>query len=310
MANMNNRLEHINELAKENPKAIIARAELRYRNIINNIAERVLDDTGREIIMLAGPSSSGKTTTAKKIAETFTSLGMKTYVISLDDFYLDREQIPGYAEGCPDFETVNALDLPCLSATLKSLMEGKTTKIPKFDFLTGKRSSDYTLLTLDKNDAVIVEGLHALNPVVTSDLRNLKMLKIYISVSSRIYDNKGRIILNKRNIRFTRRMIRDYNFRGSSVENTYNLWKSVCDGEDKYLFPYEDMADVRINSIHLCEPCLFRDTALKLLEEAQLPEEFRHDAKKLAESLKLFESIPDSLVPSDSLLREFIGPKI
>ncbi len=310
MSNMNNRLEHINELAKENPKAIIARAELRYRNIINNIAERVLDDTGREIIMLAGPSSSGKTTTAKKIAETFTSLGMKTYVISLDDFYLDREQIPGYAEGNPDFETVNALDLPYLSHTLKSLMEGKTTKIPKFDFLTGKRSDDYTLLTLDKNDAVIVEGLHALNPVVTSDLRNLKMLKIYISVSSRIYDNKGKIILNKRNLRFTRRMIRDYNFRGSSVENTYNLWKSVCEGEEKYLFPYEDMADVRINSIHLCEPCLFRDTALKLLEEAELPEEYRQDAKKLSESLKLFESIPTDLVPSDSLLREFIGPKI
>lgn len=310
MSNMNNRLEHINELAAENPKAIIARAELRYRNIINNIAERVLDDTGREIIMLAGPSSSGKTTTAKKIAETFTSLGMKTYVISLDDFYLDREQIPGYAEGKPDFETVYALDLACLSQTLNSLMEGKTTKIPKFDFLTGKRSDDYTLLTLDKNDAVIVEGLHALNPVVTSDLRQLKMLKIYISVSSRIYDNKGKIILNKRNLRFTRRMIRDYNFRGSSVENTYNLWKSVCEGEEKYLFPYEDMADVRINSIHLCEPCLFKDTALKLLEEAELSEEFRADAKRLADSLKMFESIPTDLVPSDSLLREFIGPKI
>lgn len=310
MSNMNNRIEYINELAKENPYALIARAELRYRNIINNIAERVLDDTGREIIMLAGPSSSGKTTTANKIAETFTSLGMQTYVISLDDFYLDRDQIPGYAEGKPDFETVYALDLPCLSETLKSLMEGKTTRIPKFDFITGKRSEDCTEITLGKNDAVVVEGLHALNPVVTSDLRGLKMLKIYISVSSRIYDNRGKIILNKRNLRFTRRMIRDYNFRGSSVENTYALWQSVCEGEDKYLFPYEDMADVRINSIHLCEPCLFRDTALKLLEEADLPEQFRADAKKLADSLAMFESIPTQLVPKDSLLREFIGPKI
>lgn len=310
MSNMNNRIEHINELARDNPKAIIARAELRYRNIINNIAEKVLDDAGRELIMLAGPSSSGKTTTASKISETFTSLGMKTYVISLDDFYLDREKIPGYAEGNPDFETVYALDLACLSETMKSLMEGKTTKIPKFDFLTGRRSERFSEITLGKNDAVIVEGLHALNPVVTSDLNNLKMLKIYISVSSRIYDNRGRIILNKRNLRFTRRMIRDYQFRGSSVENTYNLWKSVCDGEEKYLFPYEDMADVRINSIHLCEPCLFRDTALKLLEEAQLPEQYRQDAKRLADSLKMFESIPTELVPSDSLLREFLGPKI
>ena len=111
MSNNNNRIEYINELARENPQAFVARAELRYRNIINNIAEKALDDLGRKIIMLAGPSASGKTTTAKKIAETFTSLGMMTYVISLDDFYKNRCDIHGYAEGNPDFETVYALDI-------------------------------------------------------------------------------------------------------------------------------------------------------------------------------------------------------
>lgn len=310
MSNMNNRIEYINKLAKENPKALIARAELRYRNIINNIAERVLDDVGREIIMLAGPSSSGKTTTANKIAETFNSLGMQTYVISLDDFYLNREDIPGYKEGNPDYETVYALDLDCISETLNSLMAGKTTKVPKFDFVTGHRSEEYTEITLGENDAVVVEGLHALNPVIANALQGLKMLKIYISVSSRIYDNKGKIILNKRNIRFVRRMIRDYNFRGSSVANTYKLWKGVCEGENKYLFPFEDNADVRINSIHLCEPCLFKDTALKLLAEGEIPEENKADAQKLIESLNMFESLSTDHVPKDSLLREFIGPKI
>ncbi len=303
----NNRIEYINELARDNPQALVARAELRYRNIINNIAERALDDPGRKIIMLAGPSASGKTTTAKKIAETFTSLGMKTYVVSLDDFYKNRCDIPGFAEGKPDFETVYALDIDLISETLKSLMSGKKTKLPVFDFTTGTRKDSAREIALGKDDAVIVEGLHALNPIVTSGLDGLKLMKIYISVSSRIYDQKGKIILNKRNLRFMRRLVRDYNFRASSVENTYSLWQSVCDGEDKYLFPYEDMADVRINSIHLCEPCLFRDTVLKLLENARLSEEYAHDAKKLVHSLKQFESVDLSLVPEDSLLREFLG---
>lgn len=307
MGMTNNRIEYINELAQENPQALVARAELRYRNIINNISEKALDETGRKIIMLAGPSSSGKTTTANKIANSFTSLGMNTHVISLDDFYLNREDIPGYAEGEPDFETVYALDLPLISETLKSLMAGNTTDMPSFDFSAGRRKDSYTQLKLEKNDAIIVEGLHALNPIVSSDFENLRMMKLYINVSSRIYDAKGKIILNKRNIRFIRRVIRDYNFRGSSVNNTYKLWENVCKGEELYLFPFKEFADIRINSIHLCEPCIFRDTLIERLENAELDEEYRNDAKRLLNSIKKFRSLDTSLIPSDSLLREFIG---
>lgn len=307
MGMINNRLEYVNELARENPQALVARAELRYRNIINNIAEKALDEPGRKIVMLSGPSSSGKTTTANKLAQTFTSLGMDTHVVSLDNFYLNRDQIPGYDEGNPDYETVEALDLPYLSETLKSLISGAETQMPYFDFTVGKRSEKSTTLQLGKNDAVIVEGLHALNPIVTNDLDMHNIMKIYINVSSRIYDNKGKIILNKRNLRFVRRMIRDYNFRASSVNNTYQLWDSVCRGEELYLFPYKEFADIRINSIHLCEPCLFRDTAIKLLENAELDEEFQADAKRLLNSLKKFQSLDLELIPKDSLLREFVG---
>lgn len=307
MGMMNNRIEYINELARDNPQALVARAELRYRNIVNNIAERALDEPGRKIVMLSGPSSSGKTTTARRLADTFTSLGMDTHVISLDDFYLNREQIPGYAEGNPDYETVEALDLPYLSETLQSLMSGAETDMPSFDFTVGRRSDKYNTLTLDKNDAVIVEGLHALNPVIASGLDTHRVMKIYINVSSRIYDNKGKIILNRRNLRFVRRMIRDYNFRASSVNNTFRLWDNVLRGEDLYLFPYKDFADFRINSIHLCEPCLFRDTAIDLLESAELDDEFQSDARRLINSLKKFQSLSSELVPKDSLLREFIG---
>lgn len=307
MGMINNRIEYINELAQDNPQALVARAELRYRNIINNIAEKALDEPGRKIVMLAGPSSSGKTTTARKLAETFTSLGMDTHVISLDDFYLNREQIPGYSEGNPDYETVEALDLPYLSQTLQSLLFGAPTKMPTFDFTMGKRSDKYRTLQLEKNDAVIVEGLHALNPVITNDLDSHHIMRIYINVSSRIYDNKGKIILNRRNIRFIRRMIRDFNFRASSVNNTYTLWDNVLRGEDLYLFPYKEFADIRINSIHLCEPCLFRDRAIELLENAELNEEFRPDARRLLNSLKKFQSLDNELIPKDSLLREFVG---
>ena len=307
MGMMNNRIEYINELARDNPQALVARAELRYRNIVNNIAERALDEPGRKIVMLSGPSSSGKTTTARRLADTFTSLGMDTHVISLDDFYLNREQIPGYAEGNPDYETVEALDLPYLSQTLQSLMSGAETDMPSFDFTVGRRSDKYNKLTLDKNDAVIVEGLHALNPIIASGLDTHRVMKIYINVSSRIYDNKGKIILNRRNIRFVRRMIRDYNFRASSVNNTFQLWDNVLRGEELYLFPYKDFADFRINSIHLCEPCLFRDTAIELLESAELDDEFQSDARRLINSLKKFQSLSSELVPKDSLLREFIG---
>lgn len=307
MGMMNNRIEYINELARDNPQALVARAELRYRNIVNNIAERALDEPGRKIVMLSGPSSSGKTTTARRLADTFTSLGMDTHVISLDDFYLNREQIPGYAEGNPDYETVEALDLPYLSQTLQSLMSGAETDMPSFDFTVGRRSDKYNKLTLDKNDAVIVEGLHALNPIIASGLDTHRVMKIYINVSSRIYDSKGKIILNRRNLRFVRRMIRDYNFRASSVNNTFQLWDNVLRGEELYLFPYKDFADFRINSIHLCEPCLFRDTAIDLLESAELDDEFQSDARRLINSLKKFQSLSSELVPKDSLLREFIG---
>lgn len=303
----NNRIEYINELAQENSHALVARAELRYRNIINNISEKALDETGRKIIMLAGPSSSGKTTTAKKIADSFTSLGMDTHVVSLDDFYLNRKDIPGYDEGKPDFETVYALDLPFISETVKSLMSGAETDMPSFDFTVGERKSTYTKLKLEKNDAIIVEGLHALNPIVSSELENLRLIKLYINVSSRIYDAKGKIILNKRNLRFVRRLIRDYNFRGSSVNNTFELWENVCRGEDMYLFPYKDMADIRINSIHLCEPCIFRDTAINLLKAAEIDDKYKGDAQKLINSLNKFVPLNSELIPKDSLLREFIG---
>ncbi len=307
MANINNNLEYINEEAKKNPSDFILKCEKRFENIIGDIAERIENEKGREIVMLAGPSSAGKTTTAKKLCEALNKKGIKTYVLSLDDFYLNRSDIPYLPDGTQDYETVDALDLDCFTECVNRLLKGETVNNPIYDFVTGKRSeTEFNEITLGQEDIVIIEGLHALNPVITEKIQG-KLLKIYINVSSRIYDNKGNIILNKRNMRFVRRMTRDYKFRASSVERTYQLWKNVTAGEDKYLFPYRDNADIKVNTIHLYEPCVLKSQALPLLSESEISKEYREDVKKLCKALEKFEDIDISLVPEDSLLREFLG---
>lgn len=307
MANINNNLEYINEHALKNPADFVLKCEQRYNNIIEDIAKRIVEETGREIVMLAGPSSAGKTTTARKLCENLNKKGVKTYVLSLDDFYLNREDIPYLPDGTQDYETVYALDLQLFTECVNRLLMGETVKNPVFDFTTGKRSDkEFNEITLGKEDVVIIEGLHALNPVITEKIEG-KLLKIYINVSSRIYDNKGNIILNKRNMRFVRRMVRDYKFRDSTVDNTYKLWRNVTAGEDKYLFPFRDNADIKVNTIHLYESCVLKSQALPLLYESEISDEYKDDAKKLCKALEKFEDINISSVPEDSLLREFLG---
>lgn len=307
MTKLNNTIEYINECVAENPCEFVNKCEERYHNIINSIAKRIIETDGRVIVMLAGPSSAGKTTTAKKLSEALTTGGVKTYVLSLDDFYLDRENIPFLPDGTQDFETVDALDLEHFSKCVNALLKGETVKSPIFDFTTGKRSdTEFNEITLGKEDAVIIEGLHALNPIITEQITGT-LLKIYINVSSRIYDEKGNIILNKRNMRFVRRLVRDYKFRDSSPDRTYKLWENVTAGEDKYLFPYRDNADIKVNTIHLYESCVLKQQALPLLKNCEIAEEYKDDAAKLCKSLEKFNDIDISSVPAESLLREFLG---
>lgn len=307
MSNIKNQLEYINEMAVSSPEELVRKSEERYDNIIGNIAEKITTDEGREIVMLAGPSSAGKTTTARKLCENLNKKGVKTYVLSLDDFYLNREDIPYLPDGTQDYETVYALDLPCFEEKVNALLRGETVKNPIFDFTTGKRSNtQFNEITLGENDVVIIEGLHALNPVITEKIQG-KLLKIYINVSSRIYDEKENIVLNKRNMRFIRRMVRDYKFRSSTVENTCKLWKNVTAGEDKYLFPYRHLADIKVNTIHIYETCVLKHQALELIENSKVSDEYKGDIQKICKALNKFQNIDQSLVPENSLLREFLG---
>ncbi len=306
MAKLTNEIEYINETAKENPLELIEKCEQRYSNIIASVSKTICGKGERQVVMLAGPSSSGKTTTARKICEECKKNGVHTFVLSLDDFYLNRDDIPLLSDGTRDFETVYALDLDYFTEIVNALLRGEAVKTPIFDFVTGTRKqNEYNEITLGSKDVVIIEGLHALNPIITDKISG-NLFKIYISVSSRIYNQKGKIILNKRNLRFVRRLVRDYKFRGSSADYTYTLWKNVTYGEDKYLFPYRDNADIKINTVHLYEPCVLKKQALEILQ-SEISDDFAYDVQRLRDALNKFEDIDEMYVPKDSLLREFLG---
>lgn len=296
----------INQEAK-NPIDFLIRCTEEYHKKVDAAASEIFSDKSKKIVMLAGPSSSGKTTTAKILSEDIKSLGGRAYTVSLDDFY--HPHSVGYPldeNGKPDYECVEALDIELLHAKLGELVQTGKSNLPVFDFKSGERINNAKTIELRENDVIIVEGLHALNPVITDTLSEENLYKIYVSVSSRVYNEKGEVLLSKRDLRFIRRTVRDFSFRSTPVERTFEIWQSVTRGEDKYLFPFEDRADVKINSFHPCEPCVFAQRAIRLLRDVE-NKEYKEKAQRLINTLSLFEKTDYSLLPADSLLREFTG---
>ncbi len=296
----------INSLASS-PKEFLESCTLGYAASVRKTAEMIFGDKSKKIITLAGPSSSGKTTTAGMLSKAIESLGARAYTVSLDDFYYSRSEnkYPLDENGKPDYETVYALDLDRLHNCFGELTEKGESLFPVFDFMKSERRDGERKIVLGENDIIIVEGLHALNPVITENLNKENIFEIYVSVSSRVYEDSGEVLLSKRNLRFIRRMVRDNLFRATSPEETFELWKSVTRGEDKYLFPFEKYADVRLNSFHPCEPCVMAPQAIPLLESVS--GEYAAEASVLAKKLSLFKNTDKSLLPADSLLREFTG---
>jgi len=306
MQNLCNSLSIINNNIRDNPDAFIFESEKFYHDQLKKVIELIKDRSGREIIMLAGPSSSGKTTTADKLLSALTNGGRQGYVISLDDFYLNAGEGPRKEDGSFDFESVHALDLPLIHSSIEQLLSGKETKLPLFDFTVGKRIDKTRSVTLREHDFVIIEGLHALNPLITSSFSSANLIKLYISVNSDIYDGDD-VLLSRIELRFLRRLVRDYKYRNSSADNTFMLWTGVVEGETKYLLPHRENADIRLNSFHPYEVCVLKDMAAPLLQSA-VKEEYKKEAVRLLKSISKFDTCPCGKVPADSLLREFIGP--
>ncbi len=296
----------INKLALE-PKEFLNRCTADYAAAVREAAQTVMKTENKNIIALAGPSSSGKTTTASMLAKAVGECGAKAYIVSLDDFYYSHSEnkYPLDENGKPDYESVDALDIERIDRCFAELSEKGESALPVFDFMQGERIDGARKITLENNDVIIVEGLHALNPVITSSLGENNVFRMYVSVSSRVYDNVGSVLLSKRNLRLIRRTVRDNQFRATSPERTFEIWQSVMRGEDRYLFPFENLADIRLNSFHPCEPCVLAPQAIPLLQNVR--GEYEADARLLAEKLSLFTKTEKSLLPADSLLREFTG---
>lgn len=297
----------INSAIRKNAGEYIDSCISEYEQQVNRAVENILKDNTVDIVMLAGPSSSGKTTTARKLRDGICRRGGNAYIISLDDFYFNRDDIPINPDGLPDYENVTALDIPLIEKTFDDLIIKREAVIPVFNFQTGKREAEGNLIHIDDDDVIIVEGIHALNPIITGETDRNHIYKIYISVSSRITDGNGEVLLSKRNIRFIRRMIRDYHFRSSDVENTCFLWQGVLKGEDKFVFPYRKQADEFIDSFHPFEECIFKNKAHQLLSHIDKNSIHYAEASRIYDVLKNFESTSRELLPDDSLLREFIG---
>lgn len=307
MADVINLLSDINELALNDTVAFISRAEKRYDDALNTIVEKITNNHDIEIVLLAGPSSSGKTTTANKINEKLQEVGHKAYTISLDDFYRHASEAIIDENGNPDYETVYALDLDLLKTVLNNLISERKSYIPRYDFDSGHRTDKAFEIDLLPGDVVILEGLHALNPVIHEHLPANALLKLYISVSTRIYDDDNSVVFTKRDLRLVRRTVRDFKHRNSPVEKTFGMWENVLEGEQKYLAPYKYCADILIDSIHNYEPCVFKERAIEIFKTVPSDSVWYNETQRLTKKLERFVTIPETSVPEQSLLyREFL----
>lgn len=296
-------LESINTAVREDAEKFILQCEKNYRDKLKSISDEVASHSGRTLVMLAGPSGSGKTTTAAILKKNFEALGRNAISVSLDDFYSENNLNYTFEDGTVDYETVKALDEELIGQCLTKLMNDGVCDLPRFSFKTKKRES-FVETKADKDGIIIVEGLHAINPVITENVRTEKLKKLYVSVSSRIYEGDD-VLLTKRDMRFVRRLIRDYHHRNTEVEYTFYLWRGVRKGEDRYLFPFSHNADIRIDSIHPYEPCVFRGKALELLSHVKEESVYYEESRLLREKISKFESLSEREIPTDSLLNEF-----
>lgn len=306
---MMNTVGEINKAALE-PQKLIKLAEEQYIGEIYRAAGAIANNDDIKIVALAGPSGSGKTTSAHILCDRLEELGEKTVVVSLDDFYLPYDKLPVLENGKKDIESAAALNTELIKKCFSEIINYGKTMLPRYDFKTKQSILNDRLADVGERGIIIAEGLHALNPVITDLAPRKNIFKMYISVNCSIGDNFGEQLLSSRQIRLARRALRDRVFRGTALEETLSLWNGVVEGERKYLYCFKNTADVFVKTLHIYEPCIYRDEILKLsktLEKGTVCYEY---FMRTAAALEKFSSIDRSLVPKNSLIREFIGDGI
>lgn len=285
---------------------IINISEALQEKKIAQIAEQIAARSGVKLVLLAGPSSSGKTTSCKRLSIQLAVNGLKPLQISLDDYFVDRERTPKDENGEYDYESIYALDLQKINDQFNALFRGEEVELPKYDFQSGKSKKSGQRLKMNDNNVLVVEGIHALNPELTAQIPNEQIFRVYASALTTILLDNHNYIPTTDN-RLLRRIIRDYKYRGVSAQDTIHRWPSVRAGENKWIFPFQENADAMLNTAMLYELAVLKMQAEPLLE--QVPENCDEyaEAYRLLKFLKYFKGIPFNNLPPTSLLREFLG---
>ena len=297
----------LNELARNGVAGYAIKvAEALQEKRISRIADKIAERPEAKIVLIAGPSSSGKTTFSKRLCVQLMACGLKPKLISLDDYFVDRTRTPIDENGEYDYESIYSLDLDLFHQHLKQLLNGEEVELPRYDFPTGKSVKSGTHFKLESNTILLMEGIHALNPLMSEGIPEEKKFRIYVSALTTIKLDNHNYVPTTDN-RLIRRIVRDNQFRGTSARSTIARWPSVRRGEDKWIFPYQENADVMFNSALIYELSVLRNHALPLLESVYENCEEHTLAAPLTEFLRYFEPISDKELPPTSLLREFLG---
>lgn len=286
---------------------LIRLSEVYYNNQLVEVANRIYDNRGDiKIVLIAGPSSSGKTTTSKKLQVYLQSRGIKPHQISIDDYFVDRDKTKVLPNGELDTESLNAVDVTLFNKHLTRLLDGEAVELPEYNFVLGKREYNGNYLQVGKDDVIIIEGLHGLNDDLTMSIDRKQKFKVYISALTQLnIDNHNRI--HTSDTRKLRRIVRDNKYRGKDAKETLRMWKGIREGEEKYIFPYQDDADYVINSALVYEIGVLKVYAEPLLFNVDESDENYPEALRLINFLRNFLPIPSDQVPKDSVIREFIG---
>ena len=295
-----------NAVATDHSIDLINISEALQEKKIAHIADEIALRKGVKLILLAGPSSSGKTTTCKRLSIQLIANGLRPLQISLDDYFVDRELSPRDENGDYDFESIHALNLKLINEQFNALFHGEEVELPRYDFPTGKSVKSGNKLKMEDNNVLVVEGIHALNPELTAQIPEELKYRVYVSALTTILLDDHNYIPTTDN-RLLRRIIRDYKYRGVDARETIRRWPSVRAGENKWIFPFQENADVMFNSAMLFELAVIKQQAEPLLE--QVPENCPEysEAYRLLKFLKYIKPIPNTDIPPTSLLREFLG---
>lgn len=298
---LNNIIKNENELKK-----LIMLEEALHEKKIAQIADNITKNKNVKMILIAGPSSSGKTTFAQRLGLQLRINGYKPVTVSVDNYFVERPETPRDENGDYDFESIEAIDLELFNTHLKKLLNGETIECPEFDFHEGTKRYKGKTMHLAEDEILVIEGIHCLNDRLTEEIPKNQKYKIYISDLTVL--NRDRINrISTTDTRLVRRIVRDYQFRGYSAEHTLNSWNSVNLGEEKNIYPFQEEADSMFNTSLVYELAALKEIALPLLQEIKRESKVYAEAQRIIEILRYFESIPNEMIPRNSLLKEFLG---